>query len=161
VTIAIGVEPDRKAKALNFPMEHVLSRYAKDYPALADSARLHEQELKKYLYICSQNPDRGWPMVNSIDDLWHTFLIFTPDYHQFCRGVGVPYLHHQPLNDGEDTSGIPQAYQDFLRLYRRDFGEPPRSVWPQTLELKDCGSGCSNGGCSGIGCGSQCGSSCR
>lgn len=154
--MAIEVQP-----AMSFPMGNILARYAKDNPSLAPSAALHERELKRYLYLCAKHREQGWPMVNSLDELWHTFIIFTKDYHEFCRQLGVEYLHHQPVNDGDDTSGVPGDYAKFLQLYRQEFGAPPKSVWPRKLKGSDCGSGCSGGGCSGIGCGSSCGSSCR
>lgn len=157
---ALQSGPNKQA-ILAFPMLDIVARYTKEFPKANDSAVLHEQELKRYLFICAKYPFKGWPMVYVLDDLWHTFLIFTQDYHQFCQLSGRPYIHHQPLKDGEDTSGIPAAYQEFMTLYRQEFGEPTDSIWPGQLMMNDCGSGCSDGGCSGIGCGSTCGSSCR
>lgn len=155
---------DPRRQAMQFPMTHIVARYCKDEEVLASDAALHEREIKRYLYLCAKHPNKGWPMVNSIDELWHTFIIFTKDYHQFCQQLGLSYLHHEPFNDGDDTSHVPARYQEFLSLYRLEFGEPAESVWPRGLKASDCascGSGCSGGGCSGPGCGSSCGSSCR
>ncbi len=161
MTLTVVSPRSRVDSIMSFPMSNVLARYAKDNPNLAPSATLHERELKRYMLLCALHPKQGWPMVNSIDELWHTFIIFTKDYHQFCHELGLEYLHHQPINDGDDTSDVPAAYEEFLSLYRQQFGEPTAEVWPRSLAASDCGSGCSGGGCSGIGCGSTCGSSCR
>lgn len=150
----------QKVAALLFPMGNVIARYTKEHPKLAAEAALHEQELKRYLFICAKHPGCGWPMVNSLDELWHTFIIFTKDYHQFCHQLGMEYLHHQPFDAGKEISSIQPVYDQFLALYSQEFGEPTASIWPNKLS-SDCGSGCSGGGCSGIGCGSSCGSSCR
>lgn len=146
---------------MSFPMGNVVARYTKDHPKQEPNAALHERELKRYLFLCALHPDRGWPMVSALDELWHTFIIFTKDYHAFSGQLGMPYLHHEPFVDGQDTSAVPAIYQEFLSLYVQQFGEAPVSIWPATLAMKDCGSGCSGGGCSGPGCGSSCGSSCR
>ena len=162
---AVAVAPTLHRDAIMaFPMGNIVTRYAKENPDLASKAKLHERELKRYLFLCAKYPERGWPMVNSIDELWHTFIIFTKDYHEFCQQLGLQYLHHQPVNDGDDLSDIPATYQEFLKLYRQEFGPASSAVWPRKLAGSDCascGKGCSGGGCSGIGCGSSCGSSCR
>lgn len=152
--------PATQAVAMSYPMAQVVARYVQDNPDAATHARVHEQELKKYLFLCAKYPNQGWPMITTLDELWHTFIIFTKEYHEFCRQLGVEYLHHQPFGGTEDKEAIQTAYDQFLILYRQEFGEVQSAIWPKTL-FGDCGSGCSGGGCSGIGCGSSCGSSCR
>lgn len=154
---------DQKSDAFNYPMNRVLARYQTDCGVSAQQSALHERELKRYLFLCAENPGAHWPMVNTIDDLWHTFLLFTQDYHAFCAQLGVPFIHHEPFLDGEVHETLADDYRRFLDIYRSNFGDPPTEIWPQSLctDHSDCGSGCSGGGCSGIGCGATCGSSCR
>ncbi|MEK7631595.1 MAG: hypothetical protein AAB445_01840 [Patescibacteria group bacterium] len=153
-------QPQLQQVALTFPMGDIVARYVKENPTVASEAALHEKELKKYLFLCAKYPGQGWPMVTTLDELWHTFIIFTKEYHSFCQQLGVQYLHHQPFGGCENMQEIQSAYSQFLVLYRQEFGEPPTAIWPRKLS-SDCGTGCSGGGCSGIGCGSSCGSSCR
>ena len=152
---------DQRSDAFNYPMTRVLTRYQSDCGVSAEQSALHERELKRYLYLCAQNPGVHWPMVNSIDGLWHTFLLFTQDYHAFCAELGVPFIHHEPFTDGHVPATLADDYNRFLHEYREHFGEPPTEIWPRSItnDRGDCAS-CGSG-CSGAGCGSSCGSSCR
>lgn len=138
------------SSALAFPMADVLVRYQKKTGTSDKLAQLHERELKRYLYLCALHPGGGWPMVITIDDLWHTFIIFTKEYHQFCQALGVPYLHHQPFVDGNDVNltELNERYQQFRLLYRQEFGRMPSQVWPRKLSTEcadgdSCESSCS------------------
>ncbi len=145
------------AKALAFPMDHVVRRYVKDHGLPLEVAREHEVELKKYLALCALRPGGGYGMSRVIDELWHTFIIFTPDYHLFCETIADRYLHHQPateedLRDGKNT----EDYLRTLSTYRVHFGEPPVHIWPvpstRPVEMDGCGHvGCGNG-CSSSTC---------
>ena len=151
--------------ARSFPMTQVLQRYRGEQEVDQATVDLHEQELKRYLFLCANYPEERWPMLRTIDELWHTFLLFTKDYQQFCTSLGRQFIHHEPFIDGADLGSVLQDYRRFLELYRSHFGEPPAAIWPDHLhqdgDCSSCGSGCSGGGCSGIGCGTSCGSSCR
>ena len=32
-----------------------------------------------------------------IDEMWHTFILFTRDYHNFCYKYFSRFIHHTPL----------------------------------------------------------------
>ena len=41
-------------------------------------------ELKKFLWLCERT-DEGYIMVSTlVDELWHQFILFTIEYHDFC-----------------------------------------------------------------------------
>lgn len=139
-----------RAAALSFPLSNVLARYQKETGVSDEQACLHEPELKRYLYICARYPHSGWPMVTTIDELWHTFIIFTKEYHAFCQALGAPYIHHQPFVDGEriDRQLLERQYQQFLTIYRHELGESPAEVWSMKLD-SECADGDSCDTCGG------------
>src|SRR6266496_4410333 len=83
-------------RAMSFPMEEVLERYAKDQNLPLEVACEHERELKRYLALCALNPASSYGMRGPIDELWHTFVIFTEKYASFCDQVAGRFLHHSP-----------------------------------------------------------------
>lgn len=155
------IYPEAIAVALAFPMNNVVQRYAKDHGLPLEVAREHEVELKKYLALCALRPGGGYGMSRVIDELWHTFIFFTFDYHRFCEEVAGRYLHHQPATEEDLSSG--KNIEDYLRTlseYRLYFGEPPVHLWPIPTSAKGmaettCDGGCTacgGSGCSGSGC---------
>lgn len=38
-----------------------------------------------------------------LDEMWHTFLLFTEPYHDFCRDYLGRYIHHRPSTRAEKT----------------------------------------------------------
>lgn len=146
------VVPDKKQQVLDFPMERVVKRYCLEENVSGEDAVLHERELKRYLYICANYRDDRWPMVRSIDGLWHTFLLFTRSYQEFCQVAGVPFIHHEPMDEKDkkgDLAGLQVTYERFMAAYQAEFGEPARFVWPERIDSNchDCGGACGGGDC--------------
>lgn len=84
-------------KAMKFPIPQVLKRYQKDYEVSEKVAREHEKELKRFLIICAENHPNSTDMFSQeIDNLWHTFLLFTKDYAQYCNENFGHFVHHVP-----------------------------------------------------------------
>lgn len=153
--------PEAIVAALVFPMDHVVQRYAKDHNLPVDVAKEHEVELKKYLALCTLHPDGGLGMSRVIDELWHTFIWFTRDYHRFCNQVAGRYLHHGPATEEALAGG--KNIEEYLRTlseYKTYFGEPPVHLWPApSPRMSDeagcghnnCGNSCSSSTCSTCG----------
>jgi hypothetical protein len=92
-----------------------------------DEYRKAFTELKKYLWL-SDRTGRPLPMTSrAIDDVWHQFILFTVEYHQFCDRFFGHYMHHSP-----NVSSSPQpedsTAKEFFRLYKENFGPVPR-LW--------------------------------
>ena len=120
------------AAATSFPMDHVVARYRQDFDVSEEEAHAHERELKRFFILIALHPDRPYGMRGPVDDLWHTFLIFTESYQQFSkRLVGRKrFLHHHPCSTAKG-SVYPLTYDGFWYDYEETFGEPPPAdVWP-------------------------------
>jgi hypothetical protein len=119
---------------MNFPMEPVLERYTSDYLASLEVAKTLERELKRYLVLCALYPRKRYVMGGPVDDLWHTFLLFTQLYVQFCEQVAGHFIHHVPADPDDGPAKLlkwEREYATFLSDYQRVFEEPPpTSVWP-------------------------------
>jgi hypothetical protein len=53
--------------------------------------------------------------MNEIDDMWHTFLLFTKDYMSFCKDYFDEYIHHIP--NTEEESMKEDQFKDNLTRY--------------------------------------------
>ena len=91
-------------KVMNYQMPHIITRYRKDYNVSEDTAKVHEVELKRYFILAVDKTDDEDPlgmMSTQVDNLWHTFLLFTKDYQAFCHDMFGKFIHHIPLTDKE------------------------------------------------------------
>jgi hypothetical protein len=93
----------------------VVRRYAKEHHATPEEAAELFRETLKWLYLCGRGASEGpgglalavHPEIEKIDWMWHTFLLFTRDYAEFCdRHFGF-FLHHVP-DEGEDEGPPPE-----------------------------------------------------
>jgi hypothetical protein len=115
---------------LKYKNQFVLDRYKKDHSQNNMLAPEAFSELIKYMWLCcqhkndqqkSQDPDLNFNCVmhyemREIDDMWHTFLLFTNDYHEFCMNYFGEFFHHYPLKD-EDKKTPNELYKIELRRY--------------------------------------------
>ena len=90
-------------KVMDYQMPNIIARYCKDYKVSADMAKIHEVELKRWLILAGDTNDGdGLGMMSAeVDNLWHTFLLFTKEYQAFCNDMFGKFIHHCPKIDKE------------------------------------------------------------
>ena len=155
---------DILARAMSFPMADVLERYAKEQNLPLDITYEHERELKRYLALCAADPASSYGMRGPIDELWHTFILFTEQYSAFCYQVAGRFLHHSPNTSNgkvqatQPGPSIREGYVRFLEAYESAYGEsPPPHLWPRPMRHENPlasfdGCGCTTCSCVGGGC---------
>lgn len=99
---------------LLYENKNIINRYKKDYPNNSISPEDALKELLKYFWLCCKHsldkkstPDDDrlnftcaiHNEMTEIDDMWHTFLLFTKDYMYFCKKYFKKYIHHIPFPD--------------------------------------------------------------
>lgn len=125
----------RIERAMAFDMRHVLSRYVLDNGVSKQTAREHEREIKRFLLVCALNTT-GKPvgMAGPVDELWHTFILFTQEYADFCEQVAGRFLHHAPAVPGDERRKLQSSYGVFQAGYAELFGELPSiEFWPSVV----------------------------
>lgn len=110
----------------------VISRYYQDYPIAKMQANEALTELMKFVWLCfkhksekNNNPHNEslnfscliHPEMVDIDNMWHTFLLFTKDYHAFCNEyLDGNFFHHEPIIN-TNNSLLDENYEQELTLY--------------------------------------------
>ncbi|CAM3030912.1 Uncharacterized conserved protein [Legionella steigerwaltii] len=117
---------------VHYKNDKIISRYDKDYPSATMQAEDALEELMKFIWLCMKqksekysNPGNDFlnfscvihPEMVDIDNMWHTFLLFTKDYHAFCSEyLGGIFFHHEPIiNENDHVSD--ENYEQELTLY--------------------------------------------
>lgn len=142
-----------------FNMDIVLRRYCKEHDIPIDVAKEHERELKRYLVLCASTK-AALGMHGPLDELWHTFILFTREYAAFCQAIDASFIHHVPVSETphRDPNGsVSNSYQLFLETYKDAYHEEaPAHLWPRS-PVPDpakvvCEIGCGGGRCAGPSC---------
>jgi hypothetical protein len=112
-----------------------------------DDSELIFNETKKWLWLCAKvRNDRllgkfSYPMglfihqpLLILDEMWHSFLLFTEDYEYFCKQHLGVFIHHRPfgvdskeLTKDDITNQLSYIYdnlgEDTLVLWYKVFPE--------------------------------------
>ena len=120
--------------AMEYDMTQVMERYAEKTRLPEEVLKEHEREIKRFLALCAANPGK-YGMRGPLDELWHTFILFTSSYARFCRLLGGGFIHHLPENPKSKPAKQGRkgsSYLTFLSDYERIFKEsPPAHLWPR------------------------------
>jgi hypothetical protein len=124
MTHMIPKQPASLDEVLRYNHPGVVRRYAREHQATPEEAAELFREMLKWLYLCGRGAAEGpngpplavHPEIEKIDWMWHTFLLFTRDYAEFCERYFGFFLHHVPGEDEddeapEDESGIRAALE--------------------------------------------------
>ena len=162
-----AIRPQAKVirRVLDYPVpKEVIEKYVDRYELTEQVAREHEREFKRYMALCLADPEAAYGMFGPIDEFWHTWILFTREWHEFGEAVAGHYIHHRPTTRAEKervrSGQAPSAYGRFLTAYPAFFGEEaPAHLWPRPKEaMAGAGSPCSScwGGCDHNGCAGGC-----
>ena len=83
-------------------------------------------ELKKYLYLCRHSSTTLAMLDESVDSLWHEFILFTAEYRHFCESLIGKLIDHRP-NTSHTPTRIGSA-RAFFEAYDTMFG-PLSPIW--------------------------------
>jgi hypothetical protein len=105
-------------------------------------------------------PGQPVQMVESIDRLWHSFILHTKLYRAFCERHFGRYIDHDPL-DRRDAEPKKKAHARFTRdLLLREFGEDVHPAFLDEVQKTPCCYGqCDDGMVPGAGDPARIGSS--
>jgi hypothetical protein len=143
---------------LSFDMSAVTQKFADERKIDIEQAQRYEAELKRYFFMCGAYK-KHYAMAGKVDDLWHTFIVHTEQYSQFCDSVFGSFFHHIPAGSAlkEKDFGQTMRYLRFLVDYFRHYKEtPPDDIWPLSVmlfgEVKDWDIAAACVACSGCSC---------
>ncbi|MEQ8627047.1 hypothetical protein [Ekhidna sp.] len=89
-------------QVLSYSNEHVLVRFKKTIELLDSDYQIIFEDVLRWLWLSATVWENHLFRVRItselaiIDQMWHTFLLFTIDYKKFCENYFEVYLHHQP-----------------------------------------------------------------
>jgi hypothetical protein len=93
-------------------------------------------EFRKYLSLLAMGYSGLGMISKEVDEVWHTFILFTRDYSRFCEEVFGFYLHHHPGLDSQPIG--PEPRKRFLEAYQSVYGAIP-PIYQTNAKCGTCG----------------------
>lgn len=114
-------------EVLAYENEAVVRKFVERLNVSLEDARVVFDDTKRWLWLCADqrlklieagDPDATAPPVIDrslfiLDEMWHTFILFTKDYTDFCEKYFVFYIHHQPTTYETRSRRNESFRQDF------------------------------------------------
>jgi hypothetical protein len=140
LSIAASKELDLES-LLSYQHPDLLKRFQKDFDATPEVADAVFADLMRFLYLGHRNLtliQQGletdyvvaiYPPLLAIDDMWHTFILFTRDYAEFCQNHFGYFIHHQPNTDDALVLDAGKQLGKLLSLIYDELGEETFMRW--------------------------------
>ncbi len=95
-------------------------------------------EFRRFMGLCVLSPS-SVPMVSrKIDHVWHTFVLHTQLYAEFCDEIFGRFAHHEPEPRGQAVPSEDQEQEGcFAELYREVYGELGRLWQPEMMATSE------------------------
>lgn len=122
-----------KSEIIAYAMPDIIKRCQKDFGYSDQDMIILEKELKRFLILAIEGDGRIGMYSKHVDNLWHTFILFTKEYEQFCNSFAGKFIHHAPLTDEDkkfrDPVQVHQEFESFIKLYEKTFHENAHDIW--------------------------------
>lgn len=90
---------------MRYRNEDVLDGFMQSFEVSKEDAETIFLETLKWFWYCSQEETIDSRAIDSslviIDEMWHTFILYTKDYTSFCLKFFGKYIHHAPTTNSE------------------------------------------------------------
>jgi hypothetical protein len=107
------------AEVLQYRSDDVVERFQETWDLPTAECQELFVETLKWLWLsvaAKQNPEPINLAISQslklVDEMWHTFILFTSEYHKFCEAHFGHYIHHDPTTRAE--------YDRTIRDYESD-----------------------------------------
>lgn len=136
---SFAIEPDnyhhsRLRQIDTFDYGPVKRKVARDHAL--PPAKLDEgiENLKRYYAVALLDPLNLHAVSKGVDPFWHSHILFTSEYHNFCSGIFGQFIHHEPLDpeDGPKVAFVAKLYDYTLGVYSKMFKSVDSAWWPQS-----------------------------
>jgi hypothetical protein len=119
-------------EVLTYRHQQVLEKFVERYDVTPREARALFVEMLRWLWLAAacrrdaQAGRHGLPRLAidapllMLDEMWHTFLLFTVDYAAFCRRYLGAFVHHVPTSAAHRRARRTRAQRDPAAALREE-----------------------------------------
>lgn len=120
-------------------------RITTDHPDIDQAvARRIVGQAAAFVAASGQQPGQSLAPSKLVDIGWHTFILHTTDYAQFCERVVGRFVHHVPTTDGEEPPDGGETRQRTLAAITAAGYTIDPELWPDLADCSQCHAGCTD-----------------
>jgi hypothetical protein len=114
--------------ALSYENPEIIAKFCDEHSIDEILSKEYFQEVKKFLYLCANTTDRLAPSAE-LDKIWHTFILFTKEYRQYCQQFLGKFIDHVPEVRKDISVAKENCLHNTITHYESEFGELNNQVW--------------------------------
>ena len=119
-------DESRISLALSYENNDIVEKFSREYKMDYGLANEYFYELKKYLFLCSVTNQKLAPSPE-IDKIWHTFILFTKEYRNYCLNFLGRFIDHAP--EVKKAISKENYLQNTITEYEYVFGQLNNAIW--------------------------------
>lgn len=112
-------------EVLKYENQNVVDGLRKALDITEETAQqLFKEGLKWLWYCCHPDTKHSRNIDNAmliIDEVWHTFILYTGDYFHFCNHYFGRYIHHAPTTAKEAAAQRAESKKDRMLRKRKQY----------------------------------------
>ena len=120
-------------QVMAYSMADIIKRCQKDNGYTDKDMVILEKELKRYLILAILDAGKFGMYSKDVDNLWHSFILFTKNYSDFCNTYSKKFIHHVPKIDSletpEQATQNRKNFSHFIKKYEEIFTEEIHPIW--------------------------------
>lgn len=88
--------------------------------------------LKQYYTVALLDPSNPHALSSTLDPFWHTHMLFSRQYAEFCKQIVGEFMHHEPLDKTNEVAvqDVTRKYQYTMEIHPQLFTEVDKTFWP-------------------------------
>jgi hypothetical protein len=130
-------EETRINLALSYENGDIIKKFCSEHEVGEEYGNECFIELKKFLYLCGNTSEKLAPS-SEIDKIWHTFILFTKEYREYCMHFIGKFIDHVP-DLKKDLSPTSENYLlNTVKNYESVFGTLKNNIWQINFGEDDC-----------------------
>lgn len=110
---------DREKAIDNFNLNFVLEKIENENTLNKEELPKIEIEFKKFMKLVLREDGPLAMLDKRVDEFWHSFILFTPQYQEFCEKVIGFFVHHQPRTSYTPVPIL--AINNFIDAYKKQY----------------------------------------
>ncbi|MBX7205002.1 MAG: hypothetical protein K1X81_06225 [Bacteroidia bacterium] len=130
---------------LSYKNDMVIHKFLESYSISFEEAEDLFLETKRWLWFCAKttqnrlNGEKVVPLLihkelTFLDEMWHTFILFTKDYSEFCKKNFGFYVHHAPTTKDEKDKSLAEKETD-LDQFKKKVVRETRSQYEFVFDI--------------------------
>jgi hypothetical protein len=116
-------EIDMDVDILKYENNNVIEAFTNKFFIDESEAKEIFQQLLLWISYCKDERTKGYQSIDDatliIDEMWHTFILFTSSYMDFCDKYLGRYFHHQPSTKQDLATQRLRTLEE-VRKYKRE-----------------------------------------